>query len=131
MNLKSVFLGIVASLGIFLVFYFSWLPNPDIGLKSYFPIWLGKWTNRNPNLRTAVPFVFLGLFGELLLIHNEKSLFKRSLIFICLIAIVTLAELGQLLLPMRHFDIRDIGWGAFGSAFGIGLGLSVKSLKLI
>lgn len=131
MNLKSVFLWIVAILGIFLVFYFSWLPNPNIGFKAYFPTWLGKWTNNNPNLRTAVPFVFLGFFGELMIVRIDNPWCKRAFILIGLIVIVLIAELGQLLLPLRHFDICDIGWGTFGSSLGIGLCLSVKSLKLI
>jgi hypothetical protein len=51
--------------GTCLVFYFSWLPNPDIGVKPYFPKWLGEWTNKNGNLRSAVPFVFLGMLSEI------------------------------------------------------------------
>lgn len=52
-----------------------------------------------------------------------------------LVAIVTLAEAGQLLLPLRHFDWGDIGWGAVGAAVGLVLvtalllaGREIKSL---
>jgi len=128
-KLKFVLLGIAGSLGILLIFYFSWLPDPDIGLKPYFPGWLGQWTNKNPNLRTAVPFVFVGFVSELLLNNHYSAWFKRTLLFLGLTIIVTFAELGQLLLPLRHFDIRDIAWGALGSALGIVSGFLIKKLK--
>jgi hypothetical protein len=46
------------------VFYFSWLPSPDLGKESYLPLWLSVWGNYYYNLRTAVPFVGIGFLME-------------------------------------------------------------------
>ncbi|MFN8352799.1 MAG: hypothetical protein U0Y10_00005, partial [Spirosomataceae bacterium] len=42
--------------------------------------------------------------------------------WLLLLGIVIVAELGQLMLPQRHPDWGDIGWGALGSTLGMGLG---------
>jgi glycopeptide antibiotics resistance protein len=108
--------------GCCIVFYFSWEPNPNIGLKPYFPHWLGAWTNKNGNLRTAVPFIFLGALLELGFVNIQENWKKRINILILLTVIVFIAELGQLFLPQRHFDIADILWGIFGSMIGLYVG---------
>jgi len=106
--------------GIAIVFYLSWLPDPDIGFKPFFPKWLGKWTNDNVNIRTAVPFVFLGLIGDFSYTDNSIQPWRRrAIILTTLTIIVFLAELGQLTLPMRHFDPGDIFWGIAGAMIGI------------
>lgn len=115
-------------LGSCLVFYFSWLPNPNIGIKPYFPKWLGEWTNKNGNLRTAVPFVFLGILLEFGFVDLKEVWKKRFIILIILVGIVIVAELGQLFLPKRHFDIEDILWGISGSILGICTGNIVKRI---
>jgi glycopeptide antibiotics resistance protein len=106
-------------LGTCLVFYFSWLPNPNIGVKPYFPHWLGEWTNKNGNLRTAIPFVFLGVLLEFGFVDLKEVWKKRLVILLILVIIVFIAELGQLFLPKRHFDIEDILWGLSGSILGL------------
>ena len=120
-NIQIICLTLI-TLIISLVFYFSWIPNPNIGLKPYFPHWLGAWTNKNGNLRTAVPFIFLGALLELGFVNIEENWKKRINILILLTVIVFIAELGQLFLPQRHFDIADILWGIFGSMIGLYVG---------
>jgi hypothetical protein len=125
---KKVILAIFILAGILLVFYFSWLPSPDISIQPYLPKWLGSWTNQNDNLRTAVPFVFLGLTGELILFNNRSIWYRRTLVLFSLVLIVTLAELGQLFLPKRHFDLWDIFWGMAGALGGMILGATCKRI---
>jgi glycopeptide antibiotics resistance protein len=123
---SNVITILVTLFGAALVFYFSWLPNPNIGIKSYFPHWLGEWTNKNGNLRTAVPFVFLGFLLEIGFVDYQDIRKKRLIILAILITIVFVAELGQLYLPLRHFDIEDILWGIFGSILGLYAGKIAK-----
>jgi VanZ family protein len=126
--MKNLILILLCLGCVFLVFYFSWLPNPDIGLKFYFPKWLGHWTNANPNLRTAVPFVILGILAEIWLRKHSNRVGKRFLVLLLLGIIVTLAETGQLYLPKRHFDWRDIAWGITGSILGVLIAMALTKL---
>lgn len=116
----------ITLIGTLLVFYFSWLPNPDIGLKSYFPVWLGDWTNKNGNLRTAVPFIFLALLFEIGFVNDHETWKRRFIIMVILAVIVFVAELGQLFIPLRHFDPEDILWAIVGSILGLYSGKIAK-----
>jgi len=114
-----------------LVFYFSWLPDPDIGNQSYFPAWLSQWTNKYGNLRTAVPFVFLGAASEFGLVQYPNQWKKRSGILAFLFGLVLVAEIGQLFLTHRHFDYQDILWGIAGSIAGMLAGYTAKKLLAV
>ena len=114
-----------------LVFYFSWLPNPDIGNEPYFPGWLGEWTNKYGNLRTAVPFVFLGALSEFGLVRDQDQWKKRFCILSLLFGLVLVAEIGQLFLTDRHFDYQDILWGIAGSIAGLLAGNTAKKLLAV
>jgi len=106
-------------IGTAIIFYLSWLPKPNIGTLPYFPGWLGKWIDANGNLRTAVPFVFLGAIMEMWF-HKKMEFPQRPLFILSiLIFIVSAAEIGQLFIPERHFDWIDIVWGTVGSVAGI------------
>jgi glycopeptide antibiotics resistance protein len=107
---------VAALLGVAAVLYFSWLPDPNIGSRGYFPDWLGAWINRNGNLRTAVPFVALGALGEWLVSRR-----RRGWVLGTLLALVLVAELGQLALPGRTFDWGDVAWALAGSVAGMAL----------
>ena len=115
-------------LGTCSVFYFSWLPNPDIGKESYFPKWLGEWTNKNGNLRTAIPFVFLGLLLEYEFVKLSGHWKMRVILLILLLEMVVIAEVGQLFLSRRHFDPVDIVWGFLGSITGLFAGYMAKKV---
>jgi len=127
-KIKYLFYGILLC-GISIVFYLSWLPNPDIGDKPFFPEWLAKWTNSNINLRTAVPFVFLGLIGDFTYSNSSVPVWKRrAFLLIGLTIIVLLAELGQLIIPLRHFDPGDIMWGITGAVTGISAAITLNKI---
>jgi len=59
--MKPILLFLTFLIGAAIVFYFSWKGNPDIETSWLMPNWLATWGNENFNLRTAVPFVFMGL----------------------------------------------------------------------
>lgn len=126
--ISKYILVILLFLVIISVFYFSWVPDPDIGSMSIFPTWFGKWTNHFGNLRTAVPFFLLAAILEsgLTSINNFQK--KRWLIILSLAVIVTVAEIGQLFLAHRHFDVMDIFWGITGSVAGMFMAWTCKWL---
>lgn len=115
---RYLLLFISILLGTVLVLYLSWLPDPDFKAHWYFPTWLMQWTNKHGQLRTAVPFLLLGFLIELFL-NSTTRFHQRVLIWFGLLLIVTLAEVGQLFLPNRHFDCMDIFYGGAGAALGI------------
>ena len=114
-------------LGIILVFYFSWVPNPRLSLYGNLPDWVTRWTDtvENMNLRTAVPFVFMGLAAGAWLFITGRSPREWLAAWLALVSVVTVAEAGQLFLPNRYFDVGDIAWGSIGSLLGMGTSLIV------
>lgn len=103
------------------VFYFSWLSSPRLGLSGTLPVWLVSWADasENENLRTGVPFIFLGFLTAVLLIRNSAPINKWLFFWFSLIMLAVIAELGQLFLPLRSFDLEDIAWAAIGAAVGL------------
>lgn len=82
------------------------------------PAWLIEWTDLHGQVRTAVPFFFMGFLGFLF----NKNRLKAFLYFIAYsFTLVLLAELGQLFLPLRFPDYIDILWGTLGSIVGFGM----------
>lgn len=118
-----VFGLVLVGIGVLLL---SWLPNPDVGNVLPVPAAIRQWVNANGNLRTAVPFVLLGMLGEGLLPPHRSNLMARLKMGGVFLLLVVIAELGQLWLPKRHFDWGDIGYGALGTAVGMGIGFCFK-----
>ncbi|MFD2573286.1 hypothetical protein ACFSUS_21775 [Spirosoma soli] len=121
-------------LGVIIVFYFSWIPEPRLGLSKSLPGWISRWTDNdaNMNLRTAIPFVFLGLVAASWLLKAKRLWYWWVSAWLGLVTIVVIAEAGQLLLPRRHFDWGDIAWGAAGSAAGmLLLAIPILFIRLI
>jgi glycopeptide antibiotics resistance protein len=106
------------------VFYFSWLPNPDLGTETYLPSWLRDWSNYYYNLRTAIPFIFIGFLLEMAsriknpiasLKKNPRLSIQNSSISA---AVVCIAEGGQFLIQNRSPDFMDVFFGMLGSGIG-------------
>ncbi|WP_426092467.1 hypothetical protein [Flavobacterium sp. DSR3-2] len=114
-----LFLLVVAC--IIAVFYFSWLPNPNLGTEIYLPSWLLEWSNYYYNLRTAVPFVAIGFLLEASSrikktkeeVRSTLRLFIQNTAFSAVI--ICIAEGGQLVLQNRTSDFRDVFFGVMGS----------------
>lgn len=127
--MRLILLYAFMALGIAIVFYFSWIPQPRLSLTNYLPDWLSHWTDENANMntRTAIPFIFLGCILASWLLTKKRIWYSWIEAWLWLVAIVVIAEVGQLLLPLRHFDWADIAWGAVGSAVSM-LSFSVLAL---
>ena len=108
-------------LGVALVFYLSWVPDPHMSFVWFLPKWIARWADikRNEDLRTAVPFVFLGFLVGTWLSRSQRPWVWWVLSMLGLIVVAAVAEAGQLVLPRRHFSWADILWGAAGSGLGL------------
>jgi glycopeptide antibiotics resistance protein len=108
---------------VFSVLFFSWLPHPSFRELSFFPNWLVKWTDEYGNLRTAVPFVPLSIF--------LKTTIRKSycFCFCTCVCLAMIAEIGQLLLPLRNFDVMDVGYASMGSLIGLCILFILNVLK--
>ncbi len=122
MSKKIVLLLLFFVIG--LVFYYSWLPDPNMRSETYLPQWLLDWSNYNFNLRTAIPFV---AFGYLLEAYTKSKISNQAnentnFIFMqnlgLAAVVVFIAECGQLLIKRRNPDIMDIYFGILGSLIG-------------
>lgn len=118
------------------VFYYSWLPDPNMRSESYLPGWLSRWSNRNYNFRTAVPFVALGFLLEFYSYKNGKWMdLQHRLIGFCknmvlALIVVLVAEGGQFLLKSRSPDVMDVYYGILGSTAGALLFQLFNKLKM-
>ena len=102
---------------------------PKMGLVWFIPGKVAVWAdeNRNDTIRTAVPLLGLGwLIGGWLAMQNRPWQ-QWLLAGAALAALVVLAEVGQLFLANRSFDLDDIGWGVAGGAVGLAM---VAALRL-
>ena len=98
---------------------FQLIPDPALNDVSWLPRWLAGWADRFGNLRTAVPFLLLGLLGGYRLRKTQYPPRTWWGVWGALLALVTLVEVGQSFLPLRHCDWRDIAWGSVGAAAGM------------
>lgn len=107
--------------GVITVLYFSWIGNPRFSLSTIVPSWIANWADKhdNDNIRTAIPLFFLGIISGLYLTIKKSSRKKWFMSWVLLVILVLVAEVGQLLLPLRTSDLRDISWGALGGALGL------------
>jgi VanZ like family len=117
--MRTIFFSFFLIIGVGAVFYFSWIPQPDFRKLSFIPDWLANWSNTHDTLRTGIPFIFLGLYSGLWLIYSNGSLIRWLFAWFAFVLIVVVAESGQLFLPQRVFDWRDIIWGCAGALCGL------------
>lgn len=120
-------------LGAGLVLYLSWQAAPQMSTDWFVPSWVAHWADEQANdtIRTAVPFVALGwLVGGWL--SQQHRPWRQWLPHLAgLVGLVVVAELGQLFLKNRSFDVRDIGWGAAGAVLGLGTVAAMRQLYVV
>ena len=116
-----------------LVLYLSWRAHPRMEDVSFIPNWVSAWADerRNDTLRTAVPFVALGwLVGGWLWVQRRPR-HQWLWAWVVLVALVVVAEVGQLFQAERSFDLADIAWGAAGALLGLGMVAAVRWLRQV
>ncbi len=123
-SLVNIIFGILAVAGTVMILYLSWLPRPKIGGSFLIPGWLSSWVdgNENSTIRTGVPFVALGVTLVFWCSYQEQFVKSFFIGLLVLTMVLFAAELGQLFIPHRIFDWRDIGWGLAGTIAGLFLG---------
>jgi glycopeptide antibiotics resistance protein len=102
---------------VILIFYFSWVPSPNLYETDTLPRFLSIWIDKFYNFRTAIPFFFLSLFCYPLWKDREFGFAIRLNLFLTFI-VVFIAEFGQSLLQHALFNIKDILCGLFGGYTG-------------
>jgi hypothetical protein len=119
-------------IGAGLVLYLSWRTHPRMEDVWFIPGWVSAWADerRNDTLRTAVPFVALGwLVGGWLWVRGQP--WRQWLwAWAALVLLVIVAEIGQIFMPERSFDLADIAWGAAGALLGLGTVAALRRLYL-
>ena len=114
-------------LGIFLCLYLAWRPSPFLSELGWMPEGFARWTDAaaQSNTRTGIPFVGLGLLGALVSWRLGSARVSWGM-FLGLMGLSVLLELGQLGLPGRHPTVNDVVWGWLGLLVGWGSVLLVR-----
>ena len=95
---------------------------------GWVPTWLAALADRDPNLRTAVPFIplaFLLMQGFAWRGWKWPALGSVLVSGVCL----GLSELGQVFLPFRTADVADLLWGGAGILVGVGIAWGMGRMK--
>ncbi|MBK1856545.1 VanZ family protein [Verrucomicrobiaceae bacterium 5K15] len=102
---------------VLLIVLASWAPHSQMSKLAWMPGWIAKLADREPNIRTAVPFMPLAglLFMALSTIQIQRPL--RITLTICGF-ILCVTEFGQAFLPQRTVDWKDLLWGTVGILLG-------------
>ena len=114
---------VVSAIFIVVIIALSWKPSPSLITLPLLPIALLKWADLevNANLRTAVPFVGLGMATCLILLLRKAKAKHYTIACLACLLFLTIVELFQIYIPLRHADMGDVGWGILGFLFGISL----------
>lgn len=121
MNRRSLFLWLLLFVTIGFIFYLSWIPSPEMHSVKIVPDAVGKWADQEKNLslRTGVPFFVAGIICAVLLILNRPTLKGFIFVWLTLVLVAIIAEIGQFLLSSRQPDVFDVIWGAVGTLLGL------------
>jgi len=130
--LKNLLFYALALVGAGLVLYLSWRTHPRMEDVWFIPDWVSAWADerRNDTLRTAVPFVALGWLAGGWLSVQGRPWRQWLWAWAALVGLVIVAEIGQVFMPERSFDLADIGWGAAGALLGLGTVAAIRRLYL-
>lgn len=117
---RSLMFFALAAILILLILAASWAPDSRMTQLRWVPAWAGDLADRDPNFRTAIPFIPLAF----LLVHGFAwSGAKWSLAWSIMICglFLGVSEFGQNFLARRTADGTDLMWGGIGILIGTGI----------
>jgi glycosyltransferase involved in cell wall biosynthesis len=104
--------GRVVFVGLFgVVVYLSWKPEPSIYQVSWMPRALAGWFDAHDFLKNAIGYGVFGLIGFVAWCQpgpQMRSVRSSLILLACFCAFALILELGQLALPYRVCDWRDV-----------------------
>lgn len=125
---RAMFAFALAGVIVLLIMVASWAPQSQMTKLSWIPGWVAHLADREPNIRTAVPFIPLAfLLFHGLVVRRAYHPLVGSVVTCTLL--LFLAELGQDFLPHRTADVKDLMWGAAGIVLGIVLAQLRKYIR--
>ena len=120
----------LAGVFVILIMAASWAAESQMAKLEWLPRWAGTLADRDPNIRTAVPFIplsFLLVNGLWKLGICKALIWSLAVSATCL----GLSEFGQVFLPHRTADVRDLMWGGCGILVGSALGVVSAKCRVI
>ena len=95
----------------------SWAADSRMTALRWVPGWMADWADSDPNIRTAIPFIPLAFS---LVLGFSWRRFKWPVLWAVMVSgtCLSLSEFGQMFLPQRTADVRDLMWGGIGIAVG-------------
>jgi VanZ family protein len=106
-----------AALLMVLILAASWAADSRMTQLRWVPRWVAALADRDPNMRTAIPFMPLAFLLARGLAGRGVRRPLVAAMLVCL-ACVALAEFGQRFLPGRTGDLVDVLWGGAGAMAG-------------
>ncbi len=120
----------MAVLLIALILVASWSPDSRMAAQPWLPGWAAEWADRDPNIRTAIPFIPLAFLLTLGFAWQGCKWPVLGTVLVCGLCL-GLAEVGQVYLPARTADAADLIWGAAGISAGLVLAWVMRWKKHI
>ena len=118
-KIESVLSLVIAGVVMVLILLASWVSDSRMTELRWLPGWIARLADRDPNIRTAIPFIPL----TFLLAHALARLgLKRALLGASVASAICLglSEFGQIFIPGRTADKMDLRWGGAGILLGLG-----------
>ena len=116
-NRRGLAFFVLSGVLVILITIASWVSDSRMTGLRWVPGWMGDWADRDPNIRTAIPFIplaFLLTQGFAWRGHQWPVAWSVILCGACL----GLSEIGQIFLPHRTADMADLMWGGIGILVG-------------
>ncbi len=118
----------MALLLILLILVASWSADSRMAALRWVPDWAAEWADRDPNIRTAIPFIPLAFLLTWGFAWRGSKWPGVGSLLVCG-ACLALAELGQAFLPTRTADVADLMWGGAGIAAGLVLAWVARAVR--
>ncbi len=115
---RGIVLLILAAGLVVLVTAASWAPDSRMTELRWLPEWIARLADRDPNIRTAVPFIPLAFLLVRGFVRRGWKWPVMGAVLVCGVCL-GLSELGQVFLQSRTADVADLLWGGAGILLGV------------